>query len=408
MKKISYVSGLLAILMVFSLPAAAPAFDVGPFSIGGAMRVNYTLGDYVDELGRSSRSENDNGAFALDTFRINVDFEKNSLIGKAEYRFYPGYGPSNHDSYHFPHTGWVGYNFDNDSQIQVGLNRVPFGPTAYGISQSWMFDQHFYVGLADDMDLGIKYTLPLDGLTLDFAYYASDEGTHNGANFSDDSVRYSYDVVDETDDGYEERNQANLRAIYSLEAGSVNTDLGVSLQYGQLKSNGDQDDGDMMAASVHAVATFGNFKLAPQVTWYEYDVDEDQPLGTDKLVQMGAFDFPTLVAAEAYIPAVSLSYTLQTPQVDWLDYVVPYVEYSTIEKAEDEFNDSEMFVVGSAWANGGWYIYTDLAYSNGNDFVGNESGYGANPAPGFASNRLGANPNHDWEYRFNINFGYYF
>jgi len=24
-------------------------------------------------------------------------------------------------------------------------------------SQSWFFDQHYYVGLADDMDLGLKY-----------------------------------------------------------------------------------------------------------------------------------------------------------------------------------------------------------------------------------------------------------
>jgi hypothetical protein len=57
-----------------------------------------------------------------------------------------------------------------------------------------------------------------------------------------------------------------------------------------------------------------------------------------------------------------------------------------------------MFVLGAAWANKGWYIYTDLAYSNGNDFVGNESGW----------SRFGANQDDEWEYRFNINFGYYF
>ncbi|MEZ4567401.1 MAG: hypothetical protein R2860_10730 [Desulfobacterales bacterium] len=46
-----------------------------------------------------------------------------------------------------------------------------------------------------------------DNLAIDMAYYVSDEGTYNGSNFSKDSVRYSYDVVDETGDGYEERNQ---------------------------------------------------------------------------------------------------------------------------------------------------------------------------------------------------------
>ncbi len=398
----------LAGLMLLCLPIASPAFQVGNFKIGGAMRVNYTFGDYSPELDRSSRAEDDRGAVALDTFRFNLGYENGPWIGKAEYRFYPGYGANNHDSYHFPHTGWVGYNFENGSQVQVGLNRVPFGPTAYGVSQSWFFDQHYYVGLADDMDIGVKYTTSFDDLILDMALYACDEGTHNGANFSSDSVRYSYDVVDETGDGYEERNQVNLRAVYPVETGDVKADLGVSLQYGQLKSRGPQRDGDHWAGSLHAIIKFSGFNLTPQLTYYAYDVDDEQPLGTGDLVQFGAWDFPTLVAARAYIPAVSLSYTIKTPQVDWLSYVVPYVEYSSIVKSESGFNDSELYTIGAAWANGGWYIYTDLVYSNGNDFVGNESGYGDNPAPGFSSNRVGANPEHHGEYRFNINFGYYF
>lgn len=394
--------------VMLCLPVAASAFQVGDLKIGGAIRANYTIGDYDPILDRSSRAQEDGGTVALDTFRINLDYAHAQWVAKAEYRFYPGYGNNNHDGYHFPHTGWIGYNFDDDSQVQVGLNRVPFGPTAYGVSQSWMFDQHYYVGLADDMDLGVKYTKPMGNLTLDFGYYVSDEGTHNGANFSKDSVRYSYDVVDETGQGYEERNQFNVRAIYTVAGDSVSTDLGASLQYGLLESNGIQDDGDHMAASVHAVATMGNFKLAPQLTYYNYDVDAAQPLGTGKLVQMGAFDFPTLIAAEAFIPAVSLSYKIDTPKVEWLDYVLPYVEYSSIMKAESDFNDSEMAVVGAAWANGGWYIYTDLAFSNGNDFVGNEVGYGTSPGPAWASNRFGANTTNAWEYRFNMNFGYYF
>ncbi|MFO7930573.1 MAG: hypothetical protein R6U97_04125 [Desulfosalsimonas sp.] len=75
--------------------------------------------------------------------------------------------------------------------------------------------------------------------------------------------------------------------------------------------------------------------------------------------------------------------------------------YSSIVKEESSFNDSEMFVVGSAWARGGWYIYTDLAYSNGNDFVGKDD---VDPY----NSLFGENPNDDWKYRFNINFGYYF
>jgi hypothetical protein len=375
--------------VLLCLPAGATAFQVGDLSVGGAIRANYTIGDYVEaEPSRPSRAEDDGGNFALDTFRINLDYAKDKLVGKLEYRFYNGY--------HFLHTGWLGYNLTQQSQVQVGVNRVPFGPGPYGVSQSWMFDQHYYVGLSDDMDLGVKYTKNMDRLTLDFAYYVMDEGDYFGG--SEDSARYSYDVVDETEDGYEEEHQFNVRAIYTIEGDALTTDLGASLQYGMLGSNGPQDDGEHYAGSVHAIMQMGNWKLAPQLTYYEYDVEEGQPLGDDRLVYMGAYDYRTQVAAEACIPAVSLSYYLETPQVDFLKYVIPYIEYSSIMKEESDFNDSDMFVLGAAWANKGWYIYTDLAYSNGNDFVGNESGW----------SRFGANQDDEWEYRFNINFGYYF
>ncbi len=397
---------LVSFILLFPATNCFSSIEAGPFTIGGTIRANYTIGDYGPELGHSSRAEKDGGNFALDVFRFNVGFEQDSFIGKAEYRFYPGYGANNHDGYHMLHTGWIGYNFEDKSQVQVGVNRVPFGPGAWGISQSWFFDQHYYVGLADDMDLGIKYSKTFDNLAIDAAYYVSDEGTYNGS--TKDCTRYSYDAVDESGDGYEERNQVNLRAIYTIKTDNLSTALGTSLQYGELKSNGSQDDGDHYAGSVHSVIKFANFTLAPQLTYYKYDVDKDQPLGTDTLVQFGAFDFPTLIAAEAWIPAVSLSYYLATPQVEWLEYVIPYVEYSSIVKEEDSFNDSELVTVGAAWGSGGWYIYSEFAFSNGNDFVGNEAGYGDYPGNVWASNRFGANPTDKWEYRFNINFGYYF
>ena len=107
---------------------------------------------------------------------------------------------------------------------------------------------------------------------------------------------------------------------------------------------------------------------------------------------------------------MSLSYKIDAHQLDWLDYALPlpYAEYSALLKAESSFNDSDMIVAGAAWASGGWYVYSETAFSNDNDFVGNKAGYGAPSAlPYFTSNRLGATPTNDWEYRFKINFGYY-
>jgi len=365
----------------------------GTLSIGGAIRANYAWGDYGPKTGGPSRAEGDDGNMTLDVFRINLDYENDDVVGKAEYRFY--------DGYHMLHTGWLGYNFDHGGQVQVGVNRVPFGPGDYGVSQSWFFDQHYYLGLSDDMDLGVKYSRPYGNWNFDVAYYYSDEGTWAGD--SAQSARYSYDVVNEGGNGYEERNQFNVRGIYSFKNAAIPTDLGLSLQYGELESQGTQDDGDHYAASLHMVNKWNNFTLATQLTRYRFDVDTYTPFTTaaptDKLIQVGAFDFPNVVAAEGVIPAISLSYYHATPGIDWLDYVIPFVEYSSIIKDESSFNDSELTTLGAAWGSGGWYIYTEVAYSTGNEFVGGETPYGT---------RLGSNPDDDGQYRYNINFGYYF
>jgi hypothetical protein len=360
----------------------------GNLTVGGAIRANYIAGDYPGN-GAASSDFADGGNFKMDTYRINLDYANGPILGKLEYRWY--------DGYNFMHTGWLGYQLDDANQVQVGVNRVPFGPSAYGVSQSWFFDMHYYVGLADDMDLGVKYHHDGEKLSYDFGFYPSSEGTFTGT--SKDSARFSYDVVNESGNGYEEKNQFNARAIYHTAFGAVKTDLGVSMQYGQLDSKGVQDDGDHYAASAHMVNKWDNFTLATQLSYYKYDVDANQPLGTDKVVQTGAYDYASQLAAEAWIPAISLSYYKETPSIYWLDYMIPYIEYSVLAKTESSFNDSNFVNIGSAFARGNWYIYADLSMSDGNEFVGGEAAY---------RERLAANPDNPWQKRFNINFGYYF
>lgn len=86
--------------------------------------------------------------------------------------------------------------------------------------------------------------------------------------------------------------------------------------------------------------------------------------------------------------------------------MLPYLEYSSIIKDDSQFNNSDLFVLGSAWASGGWYIYSDLAYSNGNLFVGNIGDNYSNIDNGVGD--FGANGNDRWNYRFNLNLGYYY
>jgi hypothetical protein len=395
-------AAVLALLGAMVAPSAqADKMTFGPLTVGGAIRANYVYGDYPDDGSGAAQRGAEGGNMELDTFRINLDYEQDALVGKAEYRWYNGYN--------FLHTGWVGMNLSETDQIQVGVNRTPFGAGPYGISQSYFFDQTYYVGLADDMDLGVKYSGKLGSASLDLGYYYSAQP--NGVGTTDEAARYDRDLVPDDDgNGYEERNQFNARLIQPVQlAEGVTSDIGASIQVGELKNKGNVDDGDdatAVAGALHAVTQINNWKLGLQYTAYDYGID-----GSD-LVNSGFFDYYQTIAAKGQIPSISLSYYHETPDIGWLDYVIPYVEYSTVLKdgmtaetvAEDgtvtpaqDFKDSELITAGAAWGSGGWYVYTEVAYSDGNGFVG-----------GDPFTDVGANLNQTSQYRFNINFGYYF
>lgn len=378
-----------------------------PIKIGGAMRVNYAYGTYGDDDNPHPRGEKIGDA-DLEIFRLNADLDYQNIISRIEYRWY--------DSYSMIHTAWLGYNLGDMGTVKAGVVRVPFGPTAYGVSNSWFFDQHFYVGLADDMDVGIRWDTTIDELMLSVGYFLMSEPQTVGNSLA--SSRYSYDVVrqntkvdsngvvnedsdkntEESENGFDEQHQFNLRAIYSpAEA----LDVGVSLQYGMLKGMnvGDDDSGSHYALSGHLKFSVADITLYPQLTYYAHNITDDTLWGTGDLILMGAYDYPSLVASKGLIPAVSLRYGgIDTSSISWIDSVTPYAEFSTILKTVDDFNASNLFTLGASWTIlGSLYVYSDFALTNGNFFVGNQG-----------SNNFGANKDNVWNGRLNFNFGYYF
>lgn len=356
--------------------------DSGTLEIGGAVRVNYVLGDYPGGGDSPSRGGH-GGVFELDIFRLNVDYKNGPWLAKGEYRFFNGYN--------FLHTGWVGYQFDAASRLEVGMTRAPFGAGPYGVSQSWFFDQNYYVGLADDMELGVKYHRTQGHWTYDIAYFARSEPNWRGG--TERSARYSYDVVAEGGVGYEERNQINARAIKAWgEGGEFSGEYGASFQIGELEGVGGLSDESHWAASLHAVTDMGNWKLGTQLSYYELN-------GVGDVTTFGAYDFPVETAARAWVPSASISYLVETDGIEWLDSLRPYLEYSNVMKPDDGLNDSAFITLGTAFARGPWYVYLDWAFSNGNEFVGGEVPYG---------DRLGRNPNDEWQQRLNLNFGLYY
>ena len=417
----------IAVLLFASQLAALAEDKKSPIKIGGAMRVNYVYGTYADADkdgayvadGRSEKI----GDVALEIFRLNADFKQGNITSRLEYRWYPRYG-RNSSGYSMIHTAWLGYDLGDLGTVKAGIVRVPFGPGPYGVSSSWFFDQHFYVGLADDMDLGIRWSDTLGKLALDVGYYLMSEPQTIGNSLA--SSRYSYDIVkwEEKADadgkvewgagenGYEEQHQINLRGIYSLEKIA---DVGVSIQYGLLKAaEGMDDDGaNHYALSAHMKNVFSDFTLFSQFSYYAHNIADETPWGTGDLIPMGAYDFAWPIASKGLIPALSLRYGgIDASSISWVNSVTPYIEWSTIMKSVDNFNNSTLITLGASWTVlGSLYVYSDLALSNGNSFVGNVDADGnkedyANIYSGAGD--FGANGNDTWNRRINFNFGYYF
>ena len=407
--------GIAVLLFASQWVAHAQEEKKSPIKVGGAMRVNYVYGSYGDADNPHRRGEKIGDA-DLEIFRLNADLNYQSFTSRLEYRWY--------DAYSMIHTAWLGYNLGELGTLKAGIVRVPFGPSPYGVSSSWFFDQHFYVGLADDMDLGITWSDTLDKLTLDVGYFLTSEFQTDGSSLA--SSRYSYDIVSwyttvdsegtvikdkdgnkvKKENGYDEQHQFNLRAIYALEKIA---DVGVSLQYGLLKGTDIDDDGaNHYALSAHMKNSFSDFTLFSQFSYYAHNITDKTPWGTGDLIPMGAYDFAWPVASKGLIPALSLRYNgIDTSGISWIDSVMPYVEASTILKTVDDFNNSTLVTLGASWTVlSSLYVYSDLALSNGNFFVGNDGDVYDNIYEGVGD--FGANGNDTWNWRVNFNFGYYF
>ena len=143
---------------------------------------------------------------------------------------------------------------------------------------------------------------------------------------------------------------------------------------------------------------------------------------------MGGYDFAWLTASRAWIPAINLRYSgvnVDAIWPSWLDSIkpesiTPYIEWSSIMKldhipvregvpnAGKAFKDDSMLLIGASWVRGGWFVYSDWAFSNGNLFVGNEYGPGNFGNIYDTGGANGASGRSEWQQRVNINFGYYF
>ncbi|MCS4134122.1 OprO/OprP family phosphate-selective porin [Salinibacter ruber] len=382
-----------------------PTLDV---SVNGSLRFNALFRAY----GVDSQFENyadrslGNGGFTFDTFRIGANGSYGSLIFDFEYAFYPESFGGN-----YIHHGWVGYEFSDARQIQVGVSQVPFGIQPYA-SSSWFFNYSYYVGLEDDYDAGIKAMYQANGWDIQGAYYMNAEQTSffGTANAS----RYSYDAVPTTSADYidtrgiSEQNQFNIKVAYTFDHGDLgSTKIGVSGQRGQLISQGDSDfqtdvtgtgETDWHAAyAAHLQGRYGGLEAKLQFAQQEMNppVADGED---DRFVIMGAYGSPNEVASEVDVYSSSLAYHIPV-NAGPISEIKPYYDFSLVTKEVDTWNDNAMHDIGFLTSAGPLFVYTDLIISKGHPF---------NQPFDTSFNRVLKNPENEWRTAFNVNIGVYF
>ena len=359
--------------------------------VGGAVRFQAVYEDY------NETNKDTTGTLEMDTFRFNVDGTIGDVILSGEYRFYQYMDVIHH--------AWVGYDFTDSLQGQVGVHQVPFGVTPYN-SHSFFFSSNYYLGLEDDYDAGFKLIYDEGPLNVQGAFYMNDElggadgyyGFDSGDNPDFLNDRYSYDIVgvrpaDEgtfatPTTGAFDSNIFNGRVAYTFgHSDGFSTEVGFSAQFGDVVNNAGSSNGDQSAIAAHLVGNYGPWNLQLQATDYEYDMDN----GSGRMA-VGAYDFFDTIPAEARSYTANVAYDLP---VEWgpITNLRFYNDYSLITDKSAGLEDTWMNVTGVAVSAGGLYTYIDLITAENQPFVG---GSIDSPTEGGTNTRL------------NINFGYYF
>jgi hypothetical protein len=341
--------------------------------LGGAIRFNYFYKNYDTAVKAK------HGQSGLDLFRINADGSYRKLLFSAEYRWYPYMQTIHH--------GWIGYKFNDNSQLQAGITKVPFGLLPYAAHNYW-FGVPYYVGLADNYDTGIKYLRTSGPWDLRLAFFKNGE-----LGDSSNLDRYSFDVVSVGPGRNEQTNQFNARLAYTFGRDtSCSNEVGTSLLRGSLYNLDTGKNGSHWAAAAHLDSRCGRWNVQLEAARYHFS--PRNPAGvSNRTVRLGAFATSYDVASAGTLGVFNVAYNLP---VHWqsIDQITCYNDYSVLHKDASAFRKSQLNTTGCAIGIGPLFTYIDIIRANNMVFLGNGS--------------LAGGGDQGWNTRFNINVGYYF
>lgn len=345
--------------------AGTPAVAQDAFDPGAAVRFNYGWRDYGPDAG--------NGEFDLELLRASVSGQGDRWLYSAQYRWY--------ENFDAVHHAWVGLRWDDERDLRVGIQQVPFGLLPYA-SHSFWFGSGYYLGLEDDYDLGVVYRDARGANAWHAGVFAGDEyGT--GARFD----RYSFDVATTAGLPYRERERVHARVARSTQWGDWSAEAGLSGFAGRVENRVTGRTHSHAALALHGQLERGPLSLQAQWAQYRYDVPGQR-------IALSAFEFPFEIAAEADVLTANVAWTFD--EAGGFDSITCYNDLSTTQVDGPGLRDSWQNVTGCSFSKGVMTTYVDWIAGRNMWFIG---------GPGVGIDEPGGDR---WRSRLNINIGFFF
>lgn len=388
-----YLFGLLL------LSGSAAGATNAPLDIGGAVRFNYVY--------KSWQAEHPHGFVGLDTLRLDVNYDDGRVIGSAQYRY--NHFPSGQGGYtnNFLRHGWIGLRFTDQSELHLGLDKMPFGLLPYA-SNNFFESIAYYVGFEDTYNLGLNYAWRTGSVEWRVGYFPRDGGSYGGAdNTASASNRYSFNIVPDDDEhgygtgqGDRERNTLVARGVWHVD-GPSKAELGVSVLSGAIRSNVGATS-RRRAAAIHAKGSHGPWTLMVETLYYKNATRHlpDETFGgldPNSFVMLGAFGYPYPVAAKGVVHVVNVSYDIASSVGPFTGFKV-YNDFSVLKKKAGGYLDSLQNVTGLAFSYGKWSFMADYARARHHPYMSPDFSGLAATSPMYGS----------FTHRINLHAGYYF
>lgn len=382
-------SRLILILLIFSICdfAYSQAADIGikadtlvtdvekpKLTINGAFRVHYK-----DEFYNETRKK-EGGEFGFDLFGLVVNASYKKFKVFADMRFMPSsFGGT------MPKEGWIGYDFQNGDDIQVGLVQSPFGNLDYN-SYSWFLGIGYAMGFEGKYSMGTKYHHKVNTWDWQIAFMKNAMETFT----NDPALRqnqWSASVVGNN----KEINQVAGQLVYKLKTNNFSHKIGASLQFGQLYNFVENKMGSRNAFGLHYNVDYKNIGIKAAVYSYEFKTK-----GTNsEYIDMASFGYTYQVVSKADVMALSAKYSIPFIGKS-LNEITFYSEYGYLSK-KYKLNATQMLTNGVlVRILDGIYTYVEYVAGYNHPFLGGSQA------------SLYNDVDNKWHARLQCNIGYYF